>query len=63
MSRFTNSQATRPRYESAPYRQAPARRLHIHGAIQPMHAPRKPALSLMLLASFVFGAMLYLGGY
>jgi len=28
-----------------------------------MHTPRKSARSLLLLASFVFGAMLYLGGY
>ncbi len=63
MTLRVNSSAFRPRYESAPYRQAPARRHWIHGPIQPMHSPRKPALLLMLLASFVVGVMIYMGGY
>ena len=63
VGRFTLSAPQRPFYEPHRYRPSPSRREHIHGAIQPMHTPRKSARSLLLLASFVFGAMLYLGGY
>ncbi len=36
MRRFTLSAPQRPMFESAPYRQSPARRLWVHGPIQPM---------------------------
>ena len=42
MTMHRNSQPTRPRYESAPYRQAPARREHIYGKVEPMR--REPEL-------------------
>lgn len=42
-----------PRYQSAPYRQHPGRREHIHGPIQPMDQPSKGMW-------FIYGAVLAL---
>ncbi len=39
MSTFVNSQPTRPRFESRPYRPSPARREHIYGRIKPTESP------------------------
>ncbi len=44
-------------------RPRPYHSFHFDGPLQPMHQPRKPALLLMLLASFVVGVMIYIGGY
>ena len=44
MTKFTNSSAFKPRYESRPYRQAPARREHIYGRI--LGLPDAPRLTV-----------------
>jgi hypothetical protein len=48
---------TDPRWSSAPYRQHPSRREHIHGRIQPMASPRRVPLWALLLVTFIIAYM------
>jgi hypothetical protein len=60
MPKFQTSGPMRPYYESAPYRQHPTRRQHIHGPLRPMNEPRK-AESIFYLYGAIFALIaLYL---
>jgi hypothetical protein len=44
---------TRPRFESAPYRQHPSRTRHIYGELQPMDADEQtPAWVVIIMVGF-----------
>lgn len=58
MTRRTNSQPTRPRYQSAPYRPSPSRREAIHGRILGLPdvdrtAPLFITIGLLIAAYFI----------
>lgn len=64
-SRRTRGQHVSPKFQSAPYRQSPARRQHIFGKVQGIPDRRDPTarlfIALALVVALIFAAQMLRG--